>query len=147
MPGSHRHVHGPRPGRPRDRRGRGARGPLSLPGPLSPRGIPADHTPRQSFDLVVTEVLASLQRQEPPASPPVEVVVEEAPLLPTDWTDAVPTSSINPRGAGHRIVVYRLPITTRARTPEELTLHVVEVLLHRLADAWGISPDDLDPPG
>lgn len=152
-------VHGQRPGRARNRRGRGPRGPLSLPGPLTPRRIPADRTSQQVFDQLVTDILATIRaralttiRKNEDATiargsvdlAPVEVLIEEAPMLPEGWVDAVPTSSINPDGAGgHRIVVYRLPIVTRASSAADLVDRLGEVLVHRLSEAWAIWPDDL----
>lgn len=139
-------VSGPRPGRMRDRRGRGARGPMALPGPLSPRSVPTHRTPREQFDALVQDVLAALERHFAAEPDPVEVVVEEAPLLPPEWDDEVPTSTATIAEGGARIVLYRLPISQRSsHDSRALEAAVWQVLLDRLAEIWQISPDDLDP--
>lgn len=83
----------------------------------------------------------------PQTAPPVEVAVEEAPLLPEGWIDEVPASSIHPLGHayGHRLVLYRLPLMTRSGSGAELEDNIWEVTLHRLAEAWDLSPEEIDP--
>lgn len=138
-------VSGPRPGRMRDRRGRGPRGPMALPGPLSPRSVPAHRPPRESFDLLVGDVLAALEPHFTVESDHVEVVVEEAPLLPPEWTDDVPLSILATVPDGHRVMLFRIPIAQRCHTPADLEELVWSVVLERLAEVWHMSPDDLDP--
>ena len=138
-------VTGPRPGRMRDRRGRGRRGPESLPGPLSPAGVRSPQSPREAFDELVTTIVTALEsvfRAEPD---PVEVVVEEAPRLPPEWTDEVPASVIAHHEGTTRVVVFRLPITHRCQTPQQLEEMTWAVLLDQLASVWHVSPGDLDP--
>lgn len=137
-------VTGPRPGRMRDRRGRGARGPMALPGPLSPGSVPSHRTPRQEFDVLVASVLGALEKHFAAEPDPVKVVVEEAPLLPPEWSDDVPTSTAV-TGETARIVLYRLPISQRCSTMDELDDAVWQVVLDRLAEVWQVSPDDIDP--
>ncbi|MDQ3156532.1 MAG: metallopeptidase family protein [Actinomycetota bacterium] len=138
-------VSGPRPGRMRDRRGRGKRGPLSLPGPLSPSSIPAHRPPREEFDLMVSDVLTSLRSHFDAESETVEVAVEEAPLLPEGWIDEVPLSTIVRNPAATRVVLFRLPMTHRSSTDLELLDLVWTTVLDRLGEIWHMSPDDLDP--
>lgn len=138
-------VSGPRPGRMRDRRGRGARGPMALPGPLSPRSVPSHRTPREQFDYLVEGVLVALEKHFAAEPDPVDVVVEEAPLLPPEWSDEVPTSAAVVSEVGSRIVLYRLPISQRSPDAVHLEAAVWQVLLDRLAEVWQLSPDDLDP--
>ncbi len=138
-------VTGPRPGRMRDRRGRGARGPMALPGPLSPLSVPSHRTPREQFDVLVAVVLAALETHFAAEPEPVDVVVEEAPLLPPAWSDDVPTSTAVTVDGRSRIVLYRLPITQRAGPGGQLEDAVWTVVLDRLAEVWQISPEDLDP--
>lgn len=138
-------VTGPRPGRMRDRRGRGRRGPLALPGPLSPAGVPSQQTPREEFDALVRAIVTTLEpafRAEPD---PVEVVVEEAPLLPPEWADEVPASVVARHHGTTRVVVFRLPITQRCLTRADLEDMTWSVLIDQLAAVWQVSPDDLDP--
>lgn len=138
-------VSGPRPGRMRDRRGSGLRGPMAMPGPLSPRSVPAHRSSRESFDLLVGDVLAALDHHFTAEPDHVEVVVEEAPLLPPEWTDEVPLSILVARPGAVRIVIFRLPITHRSHIRAELEDLVWSVVLERLAEVWHLSPDELDP--
>jgi len=140
-----RDVHGPRPGSARDRRGRGPRGVMSLPGPLSPDGVPAHRTPRQAFDDLVAEVLTRLDPHFEREPDHVEVVVEEAPMLPPGWTDPVPRSIVTTAPGGFRIVLYRLPMIGRVSSPDQLEEMVWTVLLTRLGEVWHHDPEDLDP--
>jgi hypothetical protein len=140
-------VTGPRPGRMRDRRGRGARGPLALPGPLSPQSVPAHVNPREDFDGLVAAILTALAKHFEAEPDRVDVVTEEAPLLPDGWADAVPTSAlIRPSDStAARIVLYRLPLTKRCSSRLEVEDSTWDVLLKRLAEVWEMSPDDIDP--
>lgn len=137
-------VSGPRPGRMRDRRGRGPRGPMALPGPLSPRSVPAHRAPRAAFDLLVRDVLGALESHFTAEPDHVEFVVEEAPLLPPEWSDDVPLSIVT-SGDGVRVVLFRIPISQRCAGREDLEDLVWSVVLDRLAEVWHMSPDDLDP--
>jgi len=138
-------VSGPRPGRMRDRRGRGARGPMALPGPLSPASVPSHRTPREQFDVLVEGILAAMEKHFAAEPDDVDVVVEDAPLLPPEWSDDVPTSTGATIGGTSRIVLYRLPISQRCADPIQLEDAVWQVLLDRLAEVWQVSPDDIDP--
>lgn len=138
-------VTGPRPGRMRDRRGRGRRGPVALPGPLSPDGLRSQQTPRQQFDDVVRSVVTALEPAFNAEPDPVEVVVEEAPKLPPEWSDEVPASIVTHIDGTTRVVVFRLPIVHRCGTMHDLTEMTWAVLLEQLASVWQVSPDDLDP--
>src|ERR671921_1338738 len=113
-------VSGPRPGRMRDRRGRGPRGPMALPGPLSPRSVPVHRPARAAFDLLVGDVIAALEPHFAVEPDHVQVVVEEAPLLPPEWTDDVPLSIVAPGPEGARVVLFRIPIAQRCSGNEDL---------------------------
>lgn len=138
-------VSGPRPGRMRDRRGRGLRGPQALPGPLSPQSVPAHLTPRQDFDALVEAIVDALSKHFEAEPDQVDIVTEEAPLLPSNWTNPVPTSVAVRGPEAARVVLYRLPLTKRCRTKAEVEHATWEAVLERLAEIWQISPDDLDP--
>ncbi len=138
-------VTGPRPGRMRDRRGRGARGPLALPGPLSPQSVPAHVDPREDFDGLVASILNAMAKHFDAEPDRVDVVTEEAPLLPDGWTDPVPTSALIRGADAARIVLYRLPLTKRCSTRREVEDSTWQVILDRLAEVWELSPDDIDP--
>ncbi|MCW2830972.1 MAG: hypothetical protein JWP31_1664 [Aeromicrobium sp.] len=97
------------------------------------------------FDLLVGDVLAALDHHFTVEADHVEVVVEEAPLLPPEWTDDVPLSIITSTSDGTRVVLFRIPITQRCLTQDDLEDLVWSVVLERLSEVWHISPDDLDP--
>jgi hypothetical protein len=118
---------------------------MALPGPLSPRSVPAHRPPRESFDLLVGDVLAALESHFTVEPDHVEIVVEEAPLLPPEWTDDVPLSIVATVPDGHRVLLFRIPITQRCLTTVDLEELVWTVILDRLAEVWHMSPDDLDP--
>jgi predicted Zn-dependent protease with MMP-like domain len=118
---------------------------MALPGPLSPASVPAHRPPRESFDLLVREIVAALESHFAVEPDQVEIVVEEAPLLPPEWTDDVPLSIVAPLPDGHRIMLFRIPITQRCLTRDDLEDLVWSVVLDRLAEVWHMSPDDLDP--
>lgn len=140
-------VTGPRPGRMRERRGRGARGPLALPGPLSPQSVPAHVNPREDFDGLVAAILTAMAKHLEAEPDRVDVVTEEAPLLPDSWTEPVPTSALVRGPDSARIVLYRLPLTKRCRNRDEIEDSTWQVILDRLAEVWEMSPDDIDPRG
>ena len=117
---------------------------MAMPGPLSPRSVPAHRSPRVAFDQLVGDVLAALDHHFTAEPDHVDIVVEEAPLLPPEWTDEVPLSILVARPGAARIVMFRLPITHRSRTSDLEDL-VWSVVLERLAEVWHLSPDDLDP--
>ena len=129
----------------RDRRGRGLRGPMAMPGPLSPRSVPAHRSPRESFDLLVGDVLGALDHHFTAEPDHVDIVVEEAPLLPPEWTDEVPLSILVTRPSAARVVLVRLPITHRCGNKADLEDLVWSIILDRLGEVWHLSPDDLDP--
>lgn len=118
---------------------------MALPGPLSPRSVPAHRTPRELFDAQVRQVLVALDRHFAAEPDHVDVVVEEVPLLPPEWDDAVPHSSVVRGEKGSRVVLYRLPITGTCRDAADLEDVVWRVVLDRLAEVWQLSPDDIDP--
>lgn len=138
-------VSGPRPGRMRDRRGRGNRGPLSLPGPLSPSGVPVHRSPRVEFDLLVGDVLERLRPHFDIETETVEIVVEDVPLLPEDWADEVPLSTVVRTPELTRVVLFRLPMAHRCDTDLDLLDLLWTTVLDRLAEIWQMPPDDLDP--
>lgn len=118
---------------------------MAMPGPLSPRSVPAHRTPRESFDLLVGDVLGALDHHFSAEPDHVDIVVEEAPLLPPEWTDEVPLSIVVARPGAMRVVLFRLPMSQRCRNKTDLEDLVWSVILERLAEVWRMSPDDLDP--
>ena len=133
----------------RDRRGRGRRGPVALPGPLSPSGVPAQLSRRAGFDALTLDIAEELRARWQAELRDVEFGVEEVPLLPDDWRGtSVPLSTLVRATAGTptRIVVFRLPVQQRASGPVGLERLVREALVARVAELLGRDPDDIAPP-
>lgn len=140
-------VVGPRASRMRDRRSRGLRGPFSLPGPLSPHRVPIDRARREVFDAVVAEAVGALREGLRTRLPDVTIVVEEAPLLPPDFTDPIPVVAALPRDADHtQVVVFRRPLTERAESAADLPIVVWEALVGQLALVWDCPVEEVDGP-
>lgn len=138
-------VAGPRGGSMRDRRGRGHRGPMALPGPLSPRSVPAHRTARERFDALVATSLEALRPAFERESQPVEVVVEEVPILPEGWAEDVPLSVVTEHRGVARVVLFRVPLSHRSTGGDDLADLLLDHLVDRLAEVWQVPPDDLDP--
>lgn len=132
----------------RDRHGRGIRGPSGLPGPLSPQGVAYPGTSTQRFDALALGLVAELESRWGTQWGRLELAVEEAPLIPPDWTtDEVPLATLV-RGAGgqpSRIVLFRSPITLRAPTRPEMSAMVLAVLIEQVAELLGLEPHEVDP--
>lgn len=121
------------------------RGPAILPARL---GTPAVKTRRQRFDDVVIGVVAGLEERWADRLGLVEYAVEDAPLIPDDWsTGTVPLSSLV-RGSGAtptRIVVFRRPIEHRAESFADLESMVHAVVVDQVAELLGLTPEQVDP--
>lgn len=102
-------------------------------------------TPRVEFDLMVSDVLERLRPHFEIESETVEFAVEDVPLLPRDWSDEVPLSTVVRAGDSTRIVLFRLPMRDRCDTSIDLLDLVWTTVLDRLAEVWHMPPDDLDP--
>lgn len=141
-------VVGQREGSARNRRGRGFRGPLALPGPLSPLAPPVRPSRRDEFDDLVLSLVDRLSGRWRAELGLVEFGTEDVPQLPDDWTDEpVPFGSLirgGPAGP-HRIVLFRRPIELRAKTRLERAALVNEVLVEHIADLLGRDPSEIDP--
>lgn len=140
-------IVGPRPGRMRQRRGRGPRGPVVLPGPLSPDGLPVQQTRREHFDTLVANLVELLEPHFRAETDAVEVVVEDVPLLPASWDEPVPLHQVARDTTPLRVVVYRLPITQRAADDAMLKDLAWTAVIDGLAEAWSVPPEKLDPRG
>jgi predicted Zn-dependent protease with MMP-like domain len=144
-----------RPGRRRDRHGRGLRG------VLAPRPVPIAHTRGDTFDAMVLHAVEHLQPRLAEQLAQVEFAVEDVPDVshrgPADFDfdedilddNAVPLSRLYRNGvAGIStpvIVVYRRPLESRAQA-EDLADLVHDVVVEQLARLLGRSADEIDPP-
>jgi predicted Zn-dependent protease with MMP-like domain len=145
-----------RPGRRRDRHGRGLRG------MLAPRPVPIAHTRGDAFDAMVLHAVDHLQPHLAEQLAQVEFAVEDVPDVshsgPADFDfdddilddNAVPLSRLYRNGvAGIStpvIVVYRRPLESRAAQAEDLADLVHDVVVEQLARLLGRSTDEIDPP-
>lgn len=134
-----------RDGRRRDRRGRGFRGPVAIPGPLSPRGVPGGWDRRSQFDTAVLGAVARLRPRHAAALELVDVAVEDVPVLPRRWREEVPLGTVVPDRERPRVVLFRQPVQHRASTRVDLDDLVLSVLVDQLATLWRCDPEDLDP--
>lgn len=119
-----------------------------LPGPLTPRGVPATRSRRDRFDKIVLDVVRGLEERWSDDLGLVEFAVEETPLLPQDWSAAtVPLSSVV-KGTGERptrLVVFRRPIELRCDTPGDLSALILTVLVEQVSELLGRRPEEIDP--
>ncbi|MFY0409253.1 metallopeptidase family protein [Solicola sp. PLA-1-18] len=150
MTSSHPSPQGPRRGRMRERRGRGKRGPLTLAGPLAPAGTPLPLSRREEFDQVVLDAVDRLRPRWESHLASLEIAVEDAPDVGPGWTGSevqmVIVVPADPGGVS-RVVVYRMPIVTRAPSGDPLADLVLSELVEELAVLWHEDPDDVDPRG
>jgi Zincin-like metallopeptidase len=139
---------GPRRGRRRDLRGRDGRGPAVLPGPLSPRGVPASRTRRARFDDLVLSLVHDLEERWRSELGLVEFAVEETPWMPDDWDAATVPLAALVRGTGTtptRLVLFRRPIELRSETHGDLSAMVLTVLVEQVSELLGRPPEEIDP--
>jgi predicted Zn-dependent protease with MMP-like domain len=124
------------------------RGPAVLPGPLSPRGAPVTRSSRELFDSIVLGVVRRLEERWHDELGLIEFAVEEAPIVPEDWTeDTVPLASLV-RGTGStptRLVLFRRPIELRCETRSDLDAMVLTVLVEQVSELLGLPPEEIDP--
>jgi Zincin-like metallopeptidase len=128
------------------------RGPLWLPGPLSPQAAQLRPTRRDQFDEIVLFEVDRLTGRVGNALGSVEFGTEDVPHLTDDWTAPVPLGSLVPArqsttsrpGTSARIVLFRRPIEMRAKTPAERSLLVHAQLVEHVAAYLGCDPADLD---
>lgn len=125
----------------RDRHGRRYRGPLAWP------PTPSMPSRMAFFDQTVLAAVEECERRWGTDLRHIEVCVEDVPPSdPSAWEEAVPLGrSFPPQGKLRaRMVVYRLPITTRAGSNAELEALVLHVVRTQLAVLTGRDLDDED---
>ena len=125
----------------RDRHGRGLRG------VLAPPDVPLSVGRAERFDEVVRDVLESVPATISPRIAQVEFAIEDVPLLedwPHEWVP--PARTFAQTGAlPTRVVIYRRPIETRARSRVELRFLVADVVTEQIAELLAIPPEQVDP--
>ncbi|QNP57268.1 metallopeptidase family protein [Tessaracoccus defluvii] len=133
--------------RSRDRHGRGIRGPLAAPNPLSGRPVPLQRPSRVDFfNSCVTEAMALIGVAAPDALTGVVVGVEEVPNLNVAWSgERVPLSAaLEPtRGRRAQIVIFERPLELRATSRGELRRLVHQTIVEQLSALTGRSIAEL----
>lgn len=134
----------------RDRHGRGLRGPIALPNPLT--GAPVPHRPRRAalFVQVVHSAVARVQDDCPRALAGIEIGIEDVPSGEGPWArERVPLAAAisGVPGRHGQVVLYRRPLERRARTKAGLRILVFRTLVEQLSAVTGIPPAEIDPTG
>ncbi|MDK8098924.1 MAG: metallopeptidase family protein [Winkia neuii] len=127
----------------RDRHGRGRRGIL-----LSPQ-LPGALTRAQLFDRAVVANARSLAAGFPTISDWEFAVEDVPPSDPAPWERQIPVLArtfTGSRGSGlkPRVVLYRIPLSSRASNQKELTKLIRLVLVDQIASTLSIPPDEVD---
>ena len=110
-------------------------------------GTPERPTRRERFDSLVLDLVTDLESRWGDRLGLVEYAVEDTPLLPDDWGDTVPLSSLI-RGSGitpTRLVIFRRPIEHRSDSRADLEAMVLTVVVEQMAELLGLPPEDIDP--
>ena len=138
--------------RRRERHGRGLRGPLAAPNPITGVPVPLRQRPRGA-EFFVQCLRASVARTAaacPRAMVGIDVGYEEVPSQVSAWrNERVPLAAAVPAQAGRngQVVLFRRPLEHRANSRAELRRLVHRALLEQLSALTGIGMDELDPSG
>lgn len=129
--------------RRRNRHGRGLRG------PLLPPTLPAWRTRSERFDEFVVSTARELTRRWPQVAD-IQFAVEEVPPSdPAPWESAVALGRAFPAepraGLPGRIILYRLPVASRAAGRADLAEIVRLVMVEQVALILGRRPEEIDP--
>lgn len=101
----------------------------------------------RSFDDAVLRSVERLESRWSESVEHIEIGVEEVPPSdPSSWEDSVPLGRAFPAEGRHRarMVIYRLPIQTRARDTAERDALVEHVVATQLAALLGRDLDEDD---
>ena len=131
----------------RDRRGRGMRGPAYGEGAPGGR-VPAHRTGRERFDQIAVEVMSDVESRWTEELAPVELAVEDIPVLPSTWVaPRVPLASLVPatQSSPPRLVLFRRPIEHRTESRADLEALLLTVVVEQLADYLGVPAEDVHP--
>lgn len=140
--------------RSRDRHGRGVRGALSLPNPITGRPAPVRRRPTRAefFLTCIEDSLARIAQFCPDCLEGIDIGVEDVPTQSAMWqglTDhgAVPLAGAIDAADDHaaRVVIYRRPLERRATDQAELRELVHRTLVEQLAVMTGRSITSIDP--
>lgn len=136
----------------RDRHGRGLRGPLSLPNPLtgSPMPLRQRSGKVEFFTSCIRSSVTQINQDCPRALIGIDIGFEDVPSTSGGWqSDRVPlAAAIGARPSQHgQIVLFRRPIEHRATSRKGLRILVHRTIVEQLSAVTGIGTDELDPRG
>ncbi|MGO5287789.1 metallopeptidase family protein [Pseudoscardovia suis] len=127
----------------RNRHGRGQRQPM-----FGVR-MPRYRTKSGAFDDLVASHIKRLRAAWPELFVNLQCAVEDVPPSdPLDWEEhKVPLSRAFPAGNGipARIVLYSMPLQSRAASWSDLEFLVRDEIVFQLANLNGMHPEDIDP--
>lgn len=136
--------------RRRDRHGRGLRGPLASPNPLTGSTVRVPRRPRgvALFAECVQAAVSKGVADCPRAYVGVDIGFEEIPANLTDWwLDQVPLAVARSSAPGRNaaVVLFRRPLEHRAVNTAELRRIVHRTLIEQLSALTGIPVEELYP--
>ncbi len=136
----------------RERHGRGLRGPLALPNPLTGDPVPLRTRAQGAayFTSCVQQAVARVSAACPRALAGIDVGVEDVPSVVSGWSrDRVPlAAAMGPVPPYHgQVVLYRRPLEHRARTRKGLRILVFRTLVEQLHALTEIPLEEIDPEG
>lgn len=138
--------------RRRERHGRGLRGPMAAPNPLTGAPVPLRQRPGPAdfFTDCLRASIARTARVCPRALVGIDIGYEEVPGNLDAWQSTrVPLAAAVPARAGQsgQVVLFRRPLEHRANSRADLRRLVHRALLEQLSALTGIPLDELDPSG
>lgn len=110
--------------------------------------MPANRTGRERFDQIALEVMSDVESRWTEELAPVELAVEDIPVLPHTWVaPRVPLASLVPatQSTPPRLVLFRRPIEHRSESRADLEALVLTVVVEQLADYLGVPAEDVHP--
>lgn len=136
----------------RDRHGRGLRGPLAAPNPITGAPLPVRRRAR-GVEFFAESLRASIARTAaacPRAVVGIDVGFEEVPSNLAGWQrERVPLAVALPArdAQSAQVVLFRRPLEHRAHSRAELRRLIHRALVEQLSALTGIGLDELDPSG
>jgi hypothetical protein len=136
----------------RDRHGRGLRGPLSLPNPLTARRAKPPHPASKAdfFTEAVHDAVDRIGLQCPDVLVGITFGIEDVPHFDMAWSgDQVPLAAAlegTPDQPG-QVVIYRRPLEHRAVSRHGLRILVYRTIVEQLSALTGRSVEEIDPDG
>jgi hypothetical protein len=94
------------------------------------------------------EVMSDVESRWTDELAPVELAVEDIPVLPPTWVaPRVPLASLVPatQSSPPRLVLFRRPIEHRAESRADLEALLLTVVVEQLADYLGVPAEDVHP--